>query len=416
MTLMAGRFAGIAAEIRVFREHLQDRLYRNAILLVVNSALVTGSGAMFWLLVARHSEPAEVGLASGLIGSLMFISMFAKLGLDTSLLKLLPESSAPERAFFVRVSLAAVAAASVVGAVTFALGTRLWAPVLTVELHQAENVAAFVALTAIWSFGLILDSILLAGGRTGLMLGKNTVQAIAKVALALAIPMMDSEAIVAASVGTMVLGLLFVAASPTFKLIPRSHGRRPAGGARRLVSSSATNYVVSLLIAAPAMVGPIVVIERFGPSDAASFYILWMIGSIGMLAPVAFGQASLVAMAERGGVLPIPLRALILSMLVGLATIIGAAIVLPLLGPHYSAISLVGSLPYALAVLPGFIFQAKLAQFRATDASSIQIVACAVQLGGFVIGLVLIPSAAVAGWAWFGALAAAAMVSLLVRR
>src|SRR6185437_3679674 len=68
-----------------------DLLYQNSFFMMVSTALVTGSGFFFWLIVAHLYPDVQVGLATDVISVATFIMNLAILGLNYSIIRFLPK-------------------------------------------------------------------------------------------------------------------------------------------------------------------------------------------------------------------------------------------------------------------------------------------------------------------------------------
>jgi O-antigen/teichoic acid export membrane protein len=65
-------------------------LYRNAIYLMLNSAMYALTGFFFWIVAARLYPPEVVGLVSSAIAAIGLLSLLSTVGLDYGLLRFLP--------------------------------------------------------------------------------------------------------------------------------------------------------------------------------------------------------------------------------------------------------------------------------------------------------------------------------------
>ena len=60
-------------------------LYRNALLLIVNSLILSGFGFIFWALIARFYPVREVGLATSLISLMELILVLSLAGIPRAI-------------------------------------------------------------------------------------------------------------------------------------------------------------------------------------------------------------------------------------------------------------------------------------------------------------------------------------------
>ena len=84
------RASGLAAVKEGLLNLFRLSLYRNAIYLMLNSAMYALTGFFFWIVAARLYPPEVVGLASSVIAAIGLLSLLSTLGLDYGLLRFLP--------------------------------------------------------------------------------------------------------------------------------------------------------------------------------------------------------------------------------------------------------------------------------------------------------------------------------------
>ena len=84
------RASGLAAVKEGLLNLFRLSLYRNAIYLMLNSAMYGLTGFFFWIVAARLYPPEVVGLASSVIAAIGLLSLLSTLGLDYGLLRFLP--------------------------------------------------------------------------------------------------------------------------------------------------------------------------------------------------------------------------------------------------------------------------------------------------------------------------------------
>ena len=80
---------------------LKISLYRNAIYLMLNSAMYALTGFFFWIVAARLYPAEVVGLASSTIAAIGLLSLLSTLGLDYGLLRFLPAAGDEAREIFI---------------------------------------------------------------------------------------------------------------------------------------------------------------------------------------------------------------------------------------------------------------------------------------------------------------------------
>lgn len=90
-----------AARIFASREAVKGlyrvSLYRNAVYLMINSAIVSFTGFFFWMAAARLYPAEAVGLASAAMAAIGLLAILSTLGLDFALIRFLPGSGEKAR-------------------------------------------------------------------------------------------------------------------------------------------------------------------------------------------------------------------------------------------------------------------------------------------------------------------------------
>jgi O-antigen/teichoic acid export membrane protein len=141
------------------RGELAVPLYRNAYALMLNSAVNSVLGLLYWVVAARAAAPEEVGRANALVSLMLMVSVLTQLNAGQALIRFLPRSGASAGrlvlgAYGLAVPLAALGAAAVVLWCHFAVEPG--AP-----LHMSAELGAwFVVSTAAWSVFNLQDAAL----------------------------------------------------------------------------------------------------------------------------------------------------------------------------------------------------------------------------------------------------------------
>jgi len=63
---------------------------------MLNTAVMTLCGFFFWMVVARFYTEAEVGFSSAMISAISLLALISLVGLNTSLIRFLPQADKPE--------------------------------------------------------------------------------------------------------------------------------------------------------------------------------------------------------------------------------------------------------------------------------------------------------------------------------
>lgn len=309
--------------------------------LVVGAAVQALTGALFWLVAARIDSTDDVGRATALFTSILFISYLSGLGLQVSLARFAPDRSHESHAVFAwGVVATVVSATTVAGAYLLVVDTEAtreltdWDPLVGPVIFVTTAVGA--ALT------LIVDVRWMTVRRWGLVLGRITLVGVLRFVL-LVLPTGGSETVHLFAVAAAPLLLTGVAG---VVLMPRITGARhrlfPAPQRRRAaVRYSAVNYLSTLAYQAPQFVLPVIVLLSVDPDQNASFYVAWGITTVTLYVPMAIGQALLAEGGKDGTELRGQVRVILvittsLMIAAATATALGRDLVTSVYGDDYA--------------------------------------------------------------------------------
>jgi O-antigen/teichoic acid export membrane protein len=261
--------------------------------LVVGAAVQALSGAVFWLVAARIDATDDVGRATALFTSILFIAYLAGLGLQVSLARFAPGRDEESHAVFSWGVVATVVSVTVVGA-GYLLAVDTEATRALTDWHPAGGPALFVLGAVGAALTLIVDVRWMTVRRWGLVLARITVVGVARFPLLL-LPAGGSHTVhlfAAAALPLVLTGVGGAVAMPLVSGLP--HRLRPLPSRRRAaIRYSAVNYVSTLAYQAPQFVLPVIVLLSVDPDTNAAFYVAWGITAIVLYVPMAIGQALL---------------------------------------------------------------------------------------------------------------------------
>ena len=330
------------------RDRLSHRATPHRHLLAGSAALVVGAavqavtGALFWLVAARIDTTDDVGRATALFTSSMFIAYLAGLGLQVSLARFAPSRDHDSHAVFAWAVLATTVASNLVAAgYLFVVDTE--ATRSLVDWHPVLGPLAFMVVSAGASLTLIVDVRWMTVRRWGLVLMRIALVGLGRFPLLL-VPTGGNETIHLFLVATgplLLTGLLGVVGMP--RITGGRHRLWPIPSTRRAaIRYSAVNYVSTLAYQAPQFVLPVIVLLSVDPDRNAAFYVAWGITTVALYVPMAIGQALLAeggkdGVALRGQVRIILLLTTSLMAAAALATFLGRDVVTTVYGDDYAA-------------------------------------------------------------------------------
>ena len=262
--------------------------------LVVGAAVQAVTGAVFWLVAARIDTTDDVGRATALFTSTLFIAYLAGLGLQVSLARFAPGRDEESHAVFSWGVLATIVSCTVVASGYLVLVDTEATRSLT-DWHPVLGPVLFVAAAIGAAFTLIVDVRWMTVRRWALVLLRIVIVGVLRFPLLLLVPAGDHETVqlfAVAALPLIITGVGGVVAMPRVsgmrhRLFPLPASRRAA------VRYSAVNYVSTLAYQAPQFVLPVIVLLSVDPDRNAAFYVAWGITSIVLYVPMAIGQALL---------------------------------------------------------------------------------------------------------------------------
>ncbi|MHA6621044.1 lipopolysaccharide biosynthesis protein [Pseudonocardia sp. DLS-67] len=401
--------------------------HRDGLALVLSSALTSGLGLLFWILAARLYDSATVGVNSTVLSAMTLLGTAAQLNLGNALLRFVPVAGRNTRALVVGCYAAAVAAATLAGAV-FALGASWWAPELHAVFGGSELVAFFTLSTPVWAMFVMQDYLLPAIKKATLVPVENLVFSVLKIVFlggAAALGMWSGLAVswVAATAVIVLIVTVYLA-----RVLPRA-GDQDAGPApaavtvRDVASFVRADYAGTVFLLAAVFGLPLAVLARLGPEAAAVYGIAWQIAYALYLVVNGMGQSLVAHVAADPAKLESARRSMIhkaLALLVPAVLVISAAAhpLLSLFGPAYAAEGSVLLVLLVLSAIPNVVTWSTVWAARVRrDGRVLFGLPAAITTAVIAGSWILMPVLGVVGTgvAWLGAQSVAAAGVLLVR-
>lgn len=318
------------------RSPARESLDRNSAFLIANLVLSAACGYGALSLMTRLYSVDSVGLSATAVSASGLIVFIMQFGANYSLPRYLPTSS--HRTELINTALTLTISASLLGTVAF-----LILPVPFVGKLYALGGGLFVLLfllaTCVQAGGTQLSTVLIADRSSSKVASGNFLPNLIKVA---APPAFMTLGGLGAYLARTVYGFVsFVFFGVV--LARKGHRFRPAlsrAATRELRSFSFGMYIASLIGSAPLMLLPIIVLARFGPSQAAYWSVAFAIASLLFQLPSTVGQALLPEVALRHTERRYLVRrsAFLVAMIVVPVLVIGylaAPLGLTILGKHY---------------------------------------------------------------------------------
>lgn len=269
-------------------------LVRGSAWLVATVAVNAASGFAFWLAAARSEHAADVGRASALLTSVLFVNYATSMGLPVALARHGSEQSRHTHVLFGRILLY-TSATSVLGTLLFvaAVPGRIVEPLW--QWGTVPGLGFFAAIVAGMSYTVLVDVRLAALRRWGWVLVRVAIVGVVRLALLSVGPVGDATT----WLFLLAAGLPALSGCAGAALL-HAEGlslEGPAPDARTTLATlgyASVNYVGMLAAQAPQFALPVLVLLRVSPVENAAFYVAWSITTFVFLVPATIGQVLLV--------------------------------------------------------------------------------------------------------------------------
>ena len=274
-------------------EKLKDPLYRNAFLLILNSALGGLLGFLFWLVVARYYTSEAIGVSASLISIAGFLGFLASLGFGIGLIRFLPSApSGVNHRINTSLTLAGMTGLGI--GLVFLGGIDVLAPSLAFVRNEWPYAAMFLAFTVAIALAPVVDSSFLAARKASYVLQKTLVYNIVRLGIPIfavatlgALGIFFSFAVAALVALTISLVVLMPRVYPGFLALPSLR----LSGIRDMVSYSFGNHIASLFLVIPSGVLPLLILARISAPSAAHFFVAWIMAAFLFVIPTALAES-----------------------------------------------------------------------------------------------------------------------------
>jgi O-antigen/teichoic acid export membrane protein len=324
--------------------HSLDPLFRNAYLLMINTATTGVLGLVFWLLAARLYATADVGRATAVYAAMNLLAGFTAFSLSGALARFIPQSGKRTGRLVVR-GYAVTSVASIALAIGFLLTVGHGGSSYS-ELGSLTAGVAFTASVVAWGIFTLQDIVLIGLRSAHWVAVENGAFGIAKIALLVAFAtMIPHLGMYAAWMLPVAVALPLINTLIFGRLVPehaRLTGHRPPPTGRQIGRFLAGDVTGSLCMLATGNLIPVAVALLVSPGTNAYFYMAWTVGTTVDLLAVNMATSLTVEGAFDATTLAVNCRAalrrtmLVLLPIVGV-TALAAPWVLGLFGPGYAA-------------------------------------------------------------------------------
>jgi len=267
-------------------------LYRNAIYLVLNSAINALGGFLFWIIAVKLYSTESIGLASAAIAAIGLLTSVSNLGLNYGLIRFLPGSGEKSRDML-NSCITITGILSVALALVFLAGLALWSPALLPLREHWVFVIAFVMFTAAQNLYGIVQAVFIATLRTGFGLSQSSIvqvlrfASIVPLAVFVTLGVFYSWGIAVLVAGAVGVLLFLPKVQPGYRALPIVKISR----VNDIFKYSLKSLLSNQLQIAPSSIIPLMVVNLLGAEQNAYFYIGWIMGTTVLTIPAAISSS-----------------------------------------------------------------------------------------------------------------------------
>ncbi|MGI9595238.1 MAG: lipopolysaccharide biosynthesis protein, partial [Acidimicrobiales bacterium] len=359
---------------------IQDRLasvpvVKSGLSLMTGTMVTSGLGLIFWILAANLYDPADFGVSTTAVYTMMMLADVACLGLRTGLVRFLPRSgNRTGRTILWGYGL--VASASTITAAVFLLGLQLWAPDLVELRNSGLLFIFFVAATAFWALFMLEDAVLVGLRKATWVPIENSLFGVLKILLLFPLAKLSPTLGIfwawTLPVFPIVIGInVFLARfARTQEPVGEDRSKPPARSLLRdIMSFSLADWFAAVARLAALGVIPLMVLAQLDTTEAGYFQASWLIAftifalssnaAYALLAETSYEQAKLHENSIHAGVLSLVLTAPIIAI-----GVIGAPLLLRIYGTDYAENSATVLRILLIAAVPNIVHQIFIGRLR----------------------------------------------------
>jgi O-antigen/teichoic acid export membrane protein len=257
----------------------KDHLYRNSMFLVLSRLLNATAGFLFWVVAAKLYSITEVGTATALISSLGLIMLFSRFGFDLSLIRY--GVNADKNKVF-NTSLVITSIAATIISLIYILGINF------LQISPSLNLSygmLFILIAILNSIALITGNMFLAL-RKGQYFFIQTVLICLRVFLLFPLANLKSFGIFLALGTCYVLSFIF-SLWVLHKEVKINFLEIDRPFIKESFKFSIGSFISNILMEAPILILPIMVLHLLGQAQTAIYYIAMTIGNLALIVPYA---------------------------------------------------------------------------------------------------------------------------------
>lgn len=391
-----------------------DSLLRNSIYIIATNIVTSLFGYLFWVVAAHAYSPNDVGLGAALLSVMALASSLATLGIDSTLVLLLPHrASGREWSLTLNAGMATGILSGLIAGVIVVVALPLFGSDFAL-IQQQSYAFTFIVGVPLITVSLLLDQAFIAERAAHNKLVRNLGVAVLKLPL-LVLPLLLVGRIGALGIVLpWVLSMAFMALGGLLLIRRLRRGycltvRGIVGQVRSMLSLLAGNEYIDLGGVIPYYLVPVFVAARLAPAANAYYYTTIRLAEFFTMGSYAVSMSLFAEGSHEINNLARKVRStlLLIGMIVGplmLFSFLGAHYILLLFGPDYARHGYVLFIIIVASTIPDSITNVYLISLRVQRRLRY---AGTISVGMGILNLALVwlllPSVGIAGagWAFF---------------
>jgi O-antigen/teichoic acid export membrane protein len=271
-----------------FTRRVTSPLYVNSLYLLASTVASSALGFVFWLLAARATNAADIGIATAAIASVNLLMALCDLGLATALIYYAAIDRA-QTTTLVNTIVATGWLCITITATVFLAGMRFWSPGLAPIGSEGTLVVVFIGYAAFNYILSLQDATMLSQGRASYVLWRNLACNVPSVLLLLPLAYLVGgygSLFLAYGLPNIVVGVFVgLAVLPLYIQGYRFFGHIHRPTLTKIAAYGLANHTGNILWGIPAYVLPLIAVNTLTAEQTGYFFICWTIANFALIVP-----------------------------------------------------------------------------------------------------------------------------------
>jgi len=269
----------------------KDKLVMNSFLLMLDAALLSGFGFIYWKIVTLFLDSYQVGIATTLISSLVYLANLSLLGFDMSLIRFLPNNPKKDQMMTTIIGITTLSS-SLAGIIMLVL-VNFIAPELGIINNSVLRQIIFISTVVLYCLFLLIDSMFVAKRRPVFKLIKNMIFNLLKIAT---VVLLNFQGAMGVFFGYFISVLIPIGISLVL-LLPKLNLRLDMTHlikfltVKKYLAFSFANFLSRNFTFLPSFLMPLIIIKYLSPVQAGYFNLAYMISAILSIIPLQISSS-----------------------------------------------------------------------------------------------------------------------------